>query len=300
MRGLNEFSPGEWLRLLPLQHALKQVRNDLWLAVYNEIRPKNLDAFLKGADTLADKNIALIVAFEQPWALDWLLAMAARHLTDTTILVFDNSKKTGARADIERVCIRHNTRYLALPTNRTRHANRSHGMAMTWIFNNVVTVIKPRLFAFLDHDLIPVKSIALSERLGDQPFFGLLGTSERFRAWQLWAGYCVFDFSTVAGKSMNFLYDFSRGLDTGGRNWRKLYCNYDQSRLRFAGNTVVEVTDPVTGSPVPVQIVDDRWFHIGGIGYNDNFIAKSKFCENLSHAFTKGMDWDQCIRPTNH
>ncbi len=296
MRDLKDFTTGEWLRLAPLQHALKQARNDLWLSVYKRKRAANLDAFLEEVRPLAGKNIALVIAFEQPWALDWLLRMAKRHLTDTTILVFDNSLKTGARAEIERVCVAHKTPYLSLPPNRTRHVNRSHGMAMTWIFHNVVRAIEPRLFAFLDHDLIPVKEMMFTERLANQPFFGMLNRSENSRAWQLWAGYCMFDFSAVAALPMNFLYDFSQGLDTGGRNWPMLYRHYEQNQLRFAGNNQVEVRDPVTGDVSSVQIVDNRWFHIGSISYNDNFRSKSQFCENLAQAFDRGATWDQiCV-----
>ena len=34
MRDLTEFRLSEWLRLVPLRHALKQIRNDAWLAGY--------------------------------------------------------------------------------------------------------------------------------------------------------------------------------------------------------------------------------------------------------------------------
>jgi len=44
MRYLTEFSAREWLKLLPVRHALKQVRNDAWLAIYKNNRVNNLDA----------------------------------------------------------------------------------------------------------------------------------------------------------------------------------------------------------------------------------------------------------------
>src|SRR3954470_19297423 len=81
MRHLTEFALTEWLTLVPIQHALKQARNDAWLAVYKTIRPKQLRGFLEDNKHLADKNIALVIAFEQPWALDWLLRMANRNLS---------------------------------------------------------------------------------------------------------------------------------------------------------------------------------------------------------------------------
>jgi len=284
MREFKDFSVGEWLQFLPLQLALKQARNDLWLAIYKKIRPEKLDQFLRETGKYKGKNIALVVAFEQPWMLDWLLRMAASNLTDTTVLVFDNSRRTTLRTDIENVCRKHNTPYLALPLNPTRHVNRSHGMAMTWIFNNVVQVIKPKLFAFIDHDLIPVQKIAFSERLSNQPFFGFLRVNKM--AWNLWAGYCMYNFDHVAQIEMNFLYDFSRGLDTGGRNWNCLYLKHDYSKLRFAIRENIEIKIPSTGESVSVQVIDDSWIHIGGIGYNDNFSTKSELCEILAQTFT--------------
>ena len=298
MRDLKDFSSSEWLRLLPLQVAFKQARNDAWLAIYKKFRPKTLDLFLRETERFKDQNIALVVAFEQPWVLDWLLQMAVCNLTDTTVLVFDNSRRAAARDDIERVCRKHQTPFLALPQNPTRHANRSHGMAMTWIFHNVVSVIKPRLFAFIDHDMIPVQKTGLSERLGSQPFFGWERSTGGW-AWSLWAGYCMFDFSIVAGLKMNFLYDFSRGLDTGGRNWDCLYRNHDREQLRFAGSSNIEVRSPSTGVLRSVQIIDDCWFHIGSVGYNDNFRSKSQFCKELANAFDHGISWSQISGDAN-
>jgi hypothetical protein len=297
MRDLKNFSAGEWLRFVPLEVAFKQVRNDAWLAIYKKIRPKALDSFLVETQRFGNQSVALVIAFEQPRALDWLLRMAQRNLTDTAVLVFDNSRRAAARLDIERVCRDRGAPYLALPVNRTRHVNRSHGMAMTWVFHNVVRAIRPRLFAFIDHDLIPVRTSGLSERLAEQPFYGKLRASAW--AWQLWAGYCLFDFSTVAGLPMNFLYDFSQKLDTGGRNWDCLYRNYDRERLRFAGSRYADVRDPVTGVSQPVEIVDDRWLHIGSIGYNDNFRSKSQFCENLAHALDGGAPWTELCDDAN-
>jgi hypothetical protein len=286
MRDLKDFSAKEWLQLLPLQLAFKQLRNDLWLAFYKKQKPKALDEFLRETIKYRDQNIALVVAFEQPWALDWLLRMAARNLTDTTVIVFDNSLKTSLRADIEKVCQKHQTPYLALPPNPTRHVNRSHGMAMTWIFYNVVRAIKPRLFAFIDHDLIPVQKVSFSERLSKQPFYGFLRVKNL--VWNLWAGYCLYDFDSVANLKMNFLYDFSRGLDTGGRNWQNLYKDYQWQVMKHAVSRHIDVTVPPANESTQLQIIDDCWIHIGGIGYNGNFAAKSQFCSSLAQAFDNG------------
>lgn len=297
MRDLKDFSAGDWMRLAPLEYAFKQARNDAWLAIYRKFRPKELDSFLAGTERFRDRPVALVIAFEQPWALDWLLRMAQRNLADADVLVFDNSRRAEARIAVGQVCRNRGVPYLALPPNPTRHVNRSHGMAMTWIFHNVVLAIKPRLFAFIDHDLIPVRKTGFTERLADQPFFGKLRASAF--AWQLWAGYCMFDFSAVAELPMNFLYEFSQKLDTGGRNWDCLYRNHERERLRFAGSRYADVREPSTGISLPMEIVDDRWLHIGNIGYNDNFRSKGEFCRKLARAMDEGVPWNRMCGEAN-
>jgi hypothetical protein len=291
LRTLTNYSGSEWLQALPLKHALKQARNDVWLAAYLRRRAPLLDDFLRRNAVQKGRDVAMVIAFEQPWALGWLLDMAARHLQGTTVMVFDNSRRPEARQEIARVCSERGAPYLALPENRTTHVNRSHGMAMSWVHANVVRRLEPRFFAFLDHDLIPVRPLSLAERIGDQAFFGLPVHSAW--AWQLWAGYCIYDFRRVGQVPMNFLYDFSQGLDTGGRNWRGLYRHHVRDSLRFAASEDVGVRASASGLPTAVQIIDGRWLHIGGISYNDNFVPKIEFCQRLALAFERGASWAQ-------
>jgi hypothetical protein len=293
VRALRHFSAGEWLQLLPLQHAAKQWRNDALLAIYQGRHAAEQELFLQQVAPLRGGNIALVIAFENPWVIDWQLAMAKRHLADTKVLVFDNSGAPAPRTEIARVCTQHGTPYLALPRNRARHVNRSHGMAMSWVFDQIVRRIEPRQFAFLDHDLIPLLPVSLAERLGDQPFFGLPLTSRW--GWALWAGYCVFDYARVATLPLNFLYDFSNGLDTGSRNWAVLYQHFNAEALRFAGDAWLDVATRSTGDAQRVQVLDSRWLHIGGISYNKNFDSKEALCKELAQAFADGRTWQQIL-----
>jgi hypothetical protein len=181
-----------------------------------------------------------------------------------------------------------------LPVNPTRHVNRSHGMAMTWVYYNVVRAIQPRLFAFLDHDLIPVEKISLAERLAGQPFFGHVNNVKAW-GWSLWAGYCVFDFTSVANLPLNFLYDFSQKLDTGGRNWSCLYQHHDLQHIRLSTIEIVKVKDPNTGELRRIEILDNAWYHISGISYNIGFQSKLKFCEYLAHELDQGRSWSSLV-----
>ncbi|TFZ08162.1 hypothetical protein [Ramlibacter humi] len=288
MRGPRQFTAAEWLRLLPVQQALKQARNDALLARYLRQRPDDLDKFIAGHTALQDKAVAIVIAFEQPWALDWQLRAARAMLADTTVLVLDNSRDEASRSRIQEVCRANGSPYLGLPPYRTRHVNRSHGMAMSWAYHNVVRPLRPSVFGFLDHDLVPIRPADPAERLGTQPVFGLLNAGN-LDHWSLWAGYCFFRFDATQQLPLNFLYDFSRELDTGGRNWGPLYSRLDRQALRFAPRRFLPLRLP-DGEEREVELVDGRWLHIGGISYNNNLEPKFAFFERLRRLLESGAD----------
>ncbi len=291
MRELHEFAAGEWLRLVPLAQGLRQLRNDLLLARYLRARTPDLEPFLAEQQSLRGRQVALVIAFEQPWALDWQLRMAARNLPGTQVLVFDNSRDAEKRRQIRHVCDHHGVPYLGLPPYRTRHANRSHGMAMSWIHHNVVRPLEPDVFGYLDHDLIPVAPVDVGERVGAQPVFGLPNIG-RPGYWSLWAGYCFFRHAFTRGKPLNFLYDFSRELDTGGRNWDVLYRGLDRASLRFAPQEFVALRPAGQAEARKVEIVDGAWVHVGGVSYNDNFEKKGAFLQAVLEEIEAGRRWE--------
>ncbi|MEN6484520.1 MAG: hypothetical protein ABFD98_06530 [Syntrophobacteraceae bacterium] len=287
MRDLKDYSAREWLRNKPLDHFLIDLCNDTLQGFFLKCRPKALDRFLQNVKHMKGRDIGLVVAFQQPGVVDWLLQAASRHIANGTLLVFDNSREERSRVEIARVCQEHGTPCLPLPPNPTRHPNRSHGMAMSWIFHNVVRRIQPRTFTYIDHDLIPVKKVELGQALGGQPFYGRVKKGRW--GWALWAGYCCFDFATVRDLPLNFLNDFSRGLDTGGRNWSCLYKNYDPNLLRFVTTGAVTVVDPADGTERALPSLDGAWVHLRGAGYRSGFEEILKRCRRSIEAGEAGM-----------
>ncbi|MDR3568701.1 MAG: hypothetical protein P4L43_11805 [Syntrophobacteraceae bacterium] len=285
MRSLKDFSRKEWLRNKPLDHFLIEFLNDRLQRFFRALHP-GLDRFLQDSAHLTGKNIGLVIAYEQPWALDWLLKTASSHLPDTTLLVFDNSRKKSARLAIEQVCRNRGALRLGLPPCPTKHPNRSHGMAMTWVYYNVVKKLRPKIFTYIDHDLIPIKKIEMGQVLGDQPFYGLPNVGRW--GWSLWAGYCSFAFSAVCERPLNFLNDFSMGLDTGGRNWSCLYKNFDPAGLRLASLHRMAFRDPEDGVERSLDIVDDNWLHLGGASYREGFQSDMDLYARLAKATDEG------------
>ncbi len=294
LRRFTEFSANEWAHLTPLVHLFKQFRNDFVQKIYLSQRPQNLDIFLNQNKNLEGQNIAVIIAFEQPWALNFLLEQSKQNLTNTHILVFDNSKNLSLRESIENVCNKNQVAYLALPKNSTRHVNRSHSLAMSWAYHNVIKVLKPNCFTFLDHDLIPLEKINLEDKVQSQPVYGPLikGTHQY---WSLWAGFCTFNFSQVENKNLNFLYDFSRGLDTGGRNWDHIYSHLSLTTINFAIRTYKNLSSPSYPETKNVEVLDDAWIHMSGISYNDNFKGKADFYLGIYDAVKAGARLNNLI-----
>jgi hypothetical protein len=171
MRRFNHYVIEDWLMLRPLKHSFKTLRNDCWQYYYLQQKKGNETAFIdqiQGAD-----HLCIVIAFEQPWALNWLLTMAKINAPHLTFLVFDNSRSELKKNDIAQVCRIQAISYFSLPYNASMHANRSHGIAMTWVYHNIVKKIKPLTFTFIDHDMIPVKSNNHLHFLEKQAIYGL-------------------------------------------------------------------------------------------------------------------------------
>lgn len=296
MRRLTEFSAEDWLRLKPIPAAFRQVRNDLYLAAFVRRKSGDLTPFLKDLESRRQRDLVIAVAFERPWIIDWLLRMSGRNLLNATLIVADNSRFPKERAEIAEVCASHGTPYLPLPLHGTRHPNRSHAMAMSWILRNIVEPLRPKTFAFIDHDLIPVAPVDLSELMGDQSLYGLFKPGIG-RYWHLWAGYSVFRSDSFPFPKANALYDFCRGLDTGGRLWSPLFSRFDPGTLRFAKDVREKLHPPGFAEPAGVQMLDDRWMHFEGIGYNDNFQKRGAFFEAMAQALECGRPWQELRAP---
>ena len=277
MKSLSQFSILEILQLSPLWLFLKQLRNDAWLSWYKRKEAFGEKEFLIQNQHLANKNILIVIAFEQPKVLEWLFEFANKNLVDFQLMIFDNSRTDPLRAAVKNVCLQYGVPYLGLPLNTSRHPNRSHGMAMTWVFERIIKKIKPSWFGYLDHDMVPVAPISSAFIHSQQPFYGMLNSGHD--CWNLWAGYCFFNYEKVKNLPLNFLYDFSMGLDTGGRNWHCMYKNHANQNVQFAPNVYQDVK--VDQTQATIQLVDGQWLHIGGVSYNNNLASKEAFYEQL-------------------
>ncbi|HHL19362.1 MAG TPA: hypothetical protein ENJ33_06465 [Thiothrix sp.] len=292
MRNIKDYQFKELLRGQPIVDSFKQIRNDAYLAWYCRLQPNDLSSFLSHIDSkLAQKTLVISIAFERPETIGLLVANTKKHFQDAMLVIADNSYTTEARRKIKQICDDASVPYIVLPTNSTKHANRSHGMAIQWCFENIVKVIGPQLFAFIDHDLIPAKPINFSQTIKNQPFYGVLWKSRKTDTWQLWAGYCLFDYKVIAQYKLNFLYDFSKGLDTGGRNHQVLYQYFDKEKLCFSSDIQVDFKVSSSAEENRMQVIDDCWFHMGGAGHLKAFESRYEVFERQMNALDALQNW---------
>ena len=103
MRSINQFTAYEWLKLVPFIHGFKQLRNDFKQNIFCKNLPSDYQDFIKNCLFLKGRIIGVIVAFNEPWSLNWLLSMANKYIENTEWIVFDNSDKLELRNDIKRI-----------------------------------------------------------------------------------------------------------------------------------------------------------------------------------------------------
>ncbi len=259
---LSQHTFEDWLHFRPLTQTYKNLLYD----ASNELhvrKPALAGDIGAIARSLAGRNVLITLAYEDPQAIEWQIRLVRRYVPHDVYLIADNSFDDAAAAAIRTVAERAGAPYVRLPRNR-RRLSRNHGLALNWLWRNLVRPATPAAFGFLDDDFFPTSSDDPFAYLAQQDFYGVVRRAgER---WFLWAGFCLFRFAAVADKPLDFRPDFFDGLDTGGGNWEALYRHADLARLRMAPMTNTPCKDGVAMSESYFQW-SGGWLH--EVGTND-------------------------------
>ena len=214
-----------------------------------------------------DRPLAVTIAYNVPEAVELLADAMARFAPETTLVVCDNSSEPEARQALTRIAADRGLLYLSLPQApfvRIRTA-RSHAAAANWVFHNIIRPVRPRVFAYLDHDLIPLAPVDFPSLVVRQPAYGLYRPGERTDAWYLWPGFAVFD-GALVDAPLDFGPDRLLGTDTGGRNWYALYRRMNRKDMAWPKVRTVRVPRRGASFSEPKMLVDG-WLHVGGASY---------------------------------
>ncbi len=214
------------------------------------------------------KKIVCIVAFNKVDVLRLCLKGLNENISNFDIVVFDNSNSY-FRGSIKSLALEMGVDYIELPYINISHPNRSHSLALNWIYRNYLLKIKPDFFGFIDHDLIAFDKFNLEQEIENYICFGKpnFGSNNQ---WNLWAGYCFFNLKLINqfNIKLNFMYRFDLDLDTGGQNWNTLYKFLFNSQYRFCSQEMILFSS--NEQSIKLQIIDHSWIHIGGASYLKN------------------------------
>ena len=199
-------------------------------------------------ETNKNNGIDLItIAFNNPKVIDYQIRLIKKFVSgEFSIIICDNSNLKEKSLEIRKVCEKHNVSYIHIKSKQTpRGYSDSHGIALNWVYENVVKKRKND-FAFLDHDIFPVRKIEIDKYLMEQDFYGMPCRPHKTNRinqglWYLWPGFAFYRFDVISNKKMNFrkwrrfglLNIKVVGADTGSANWPVLYSKYNVSDIKF-------------------------------------------------------------------
>jgi hypothetical protein len=230
-------------------------------------------------------GLCFTIAFNAPWVIEILIAAWRRYPPGLELIVVDNSSDHRNRAQIKLICQTHGVSYIGLPKNLEWNPNRSHGIAMNWVFYNVVKELRPEIFGFIDHDCFPCIPFNIEKRMEGKSVYGLKALSGMLPgAWNMWAGFCFFRFSQVENLELDFKHRLELGLDTGGGNWPVLYREIDTDSV-----AVAPIGACLHGLDGLHSLIDGAFIHVGGASYRKHF-DKATQRKDISDRI-----WDSCL-----
>lgn len=271
MKPLREYSAADWRRLRPLTHLIKTLRYRSVDRRYSRRAPRAGDlAALR--NRIQGKKLLVTVAFSDPQVIDWQARLVRRYVPGALYLIADNSPDDASAAAIAGFAAQFGLPYLRLPENPWPSGSRSHGIALNWLWRNLIRPGEPECFGFLDDDLFPTGPDDPFAALAGQDWYGVVRPGGA--CWFLWAGFCFYRFDGVRHKPLDFGQDWFNGLDTGGGNWRPLYRFTERTAVREAATEFVPFKPGITVVDGPFQWVG-LWLHeVGLMGRED--LAREK------------------------
>jgi len=263
---LSEYDWADWKRLRPLSHGLKTARYR-WIDRQYRRQPALVGDPAAVARTIAGRKVLVTVAYMDPEAIDLQASLLRRFFPDYPYIVVDNSPDGATAQAIERIAASHGVPYLRAPENPWQKSSRSHGIALNWIWHNVLRPGAPEAFGLLDHDLFPTAPDDPFAPLATQDIYGYVRYAEPANGrWFLWAGFTMMRFAAVCDLPLDFGQDWFIGLDTGGANWGPVYSRYDLDKLAQSPSRFVPYRDGIGTYDGPLQWCGP-WLHeVGQMG----------------------------------
>lgn len=269
---LSDYGLNDWLHARPLTQGLKTRRYRAADRAFSAMPPRiapppDLQGSIKG------KRVLVTIAFEDPQTIEWQSQLIQLYVPDVIHIIADNTRDDTQAARIAEAAAKQNVPYLHLPANPWNEPSRSHGLALNWVWRNVIHPGAPSMFGLLDDDMYPTAPSDPFAPLATQDWFGVVrpeGPAGKSTVglgvtrWFLWAGFAMYRFDAVRGKPLDFSQDWFLRLDTGGANWDVLYRHVPRERIREQETRFVPYKDGLTVNDAPFQWCG-TWLHEVGV-----------------------------------
>ena len=158
--------------------AWKTLRYDATRSIY--IRRRQRDGDIALPQRIRGRRVLVTVGYGDPEAIDMQAAAVARFVPGALYVVADNSADDAVAREIAAIAGRHGAPYVRLPQPLLlEEGSRSHGLALDWMWRNVIRPGAPEAFGFLDDDLFPTAPDDPFAMLRQQPVYGALRTAGR-------------------------------------------------------------------------------------------------------------------------
>lgn len=274
-KSFSEYELMDLIRFQPLVHAIKSFRYKRIDKNYFLKSDRNNDVHLI-VNRIKGKNVLLTIAFEDPVILELHLQLCSKFLNFDVHIVADNSYNAEIVLRNRAIVENWGACHIWLPENpwtKKGNPSRSHGIALNWLWHNVLKPGEPKSFGFLDHDIFPTCPDDPFGLLENFDFFGDQRTAGS--KWFLWAGYCFFKFAAIKQNGPDFGLDWFAGLDTGGANWSRLYRHVDP--LALPQRPIMEFAS-IEGVPMSKAYFERRgsWIHEVGVATDPSLRAAKR------------------------
>ena len=243
--------PHAWLQRAKRLDSVRRERQ------YRRSDPEIITSAGRADCSFAETLHLFSIAFENPATIRHQIRLLDKYLADPfELIVVDNSPQGPAREEIASVCRDNAITYVGLAANPFTIGAASHGAALNWAYFNLVVPAGHEYFGFVDHDIQPFKRTQVVPVLRRCGVFGLV--QERGRRWYLWPGFCFFSARIVGRRGLDFMP--TRGLDSGGGNWRALFHAIPRATLPSVTQTYGALTDGCSLQSSGYELIGD-WVH---------------------------------------
>jgi len=212
-----------------------------------------------------------IIAYGNPKIIELLIKTYSLSFRfKYNLFIFDNSVSSDVRSEIFKVCSQHRVNYIGLPRHsKNFKSSQSHAIAINWVLKFYSLKRNVKYYAFLDHDIFPLKEISMNDLFQGYGISGILIPAIKrdpknfsliiqHNYSYLWPGMLFFRHEYLYSfRKINFMPFCYNGyqFDTGGKTYFYLKELNSEEVRYFPSNRKSNLQG------IDFDLVDDKWLH---------------------------------------